>query len=318
VVISWTPVVATAGVLSASANPVVFGQPLTMTFALSWDHTLVPAPAGTVEYGTYDTNTRIESPIGYVNVNPFSGGVVTFPMPVLAVGYTAIWASYSGDDNHAPFKTGYYNQETSAGITTHTIDASALDFGSINVGTSTSKTLTIMNTGNVAFQMATAAVDQPMFSVASSTCMTPVAPGNTCQVTVGFSPTQGGTTSATLSITDAWGTIDTVALSGTGLATAPAITAVSPAFGPKRGGTSVTITGRNLVDVRRIMFGDMPATSFTCPSADTCTAISPRGTTTVHITVVTATGATPHTVADQYRYLKNPRSRHGGRNSHHH
>ena len=55
----------------------------------------------------------------------------------------------------------------------------------------------------------------------------------------------------------------------------PAVTGLSPAFGPLAGGTSVTITGTGFTEVSGVTFGSIPATSFTVNSDTSITATSP-------------------------------------------
>jgi Pro-kumamolisin, activation domain/IPT/TIG domain len=80
----------------------------------------------------------------------------------------------------------------------------------------------------------------------------------------------------------------------------PSVTAVSPSSGPATGGTSITITGRNLGCPLHVLVGSQPATSVAatasllgCGSTTTLTAVTPPGTlgTTVPVTVQTAQSA---------------------------
>ncbi|MHB1508056.1 MAG: IPT/TIG domain-containing protein [Acidimicrobiales bacterium] len=68
----------------------------------------------------------------------------------------------------------------------------------------------------------------------------------------------------------------------------PAVTALTPAFGPSPGGTVVTITGSNLTG-GTVSFGSAPATNVSC-AATSCTATSPAGSGTVTVTVTTSGG----------------------------
>ena len=56
---------------------------------------------------------------------------------------------------------------------------------------------------------------------------------------------------------------------------APTVTSLGPSSGPAVGGTIVTITGANLSGTTAVMFGGVPATSFTIVNSTTITAISP-------------------------------------------
>nr|WP_307819094.1 IPT/TIG domain-containing protein [Streptomyces sabulosicollis] len=83
----------------------------------------------------------------------------------------------------------------------------------------------------------------------------------------------------------------------------PTLTGVSPATGPASGGTTVTLTGTNLLGATAVRFGAVNATSFTVVSATQITAVAPPGSGTVQITVVTP-GGTSNGVA--YTYVPTP------------
>jgi len=87
-------------------------------------------------------------------------------------------------------------------------------------------------------------------------------------------------------------------------ASAPTVTAVSPTSGPTVGGTAVTVTGTNFIGATAVMFGTVPATSFSVSSATQLTAVSPvYGTGVVDITVTTAGGTSGTSAADQFYYV---------------
>jgi hypothetical protein len=85
---------------------------------------------------------------------------------------------------------------------------------------------------------------------------------------------------------------------------APAITSISPNFGPVTGGTSVTITGTNLAAASGVKFGAVPATGFTVESETQITAVAPASAAieTVHVTATTLAGTSPTTRADEFIY----------------
>ena len=70
----------------------------------------------------------------------------------------------------------------------------------------------------------------------------------------------------------------------------PTVAALSPASGSIAGGTKVTITGANFVEVQGVSFGDTPAVSFKVDSESQITAVAPAsgtlGETTVTVTTV--------------------------------
>ena len=83
---------------------------------------------------------------------------------------------------------------------------------------------------------------------------------------------------------------------------APAVTKLSPSFGPAAGGTLVTITGTGFTGVTEVDFGTTPATSLTFLSDTSITAESPAGTGVVDVTVTAAGGTSPISSADQFSY----------------
>ena len=82
----------------------------------------------------------------------------------------------------------------------------------------------------------------------------------------------------------------------------PTVTAVSPEGGSSGGNTAVTITGTHLGEAEQVMFGSIPAKSFTIKSATTISAVSPAGSGTVDVTVATASGSSPTGPADRFKY----------------
>jgi hypothetical protein len=84
----------------------------------------------------------------------------------------------------------------------------------------------------------------------------------------------------------------------------PTVTAINPTFGTNTGGTAVTITGTNfLVGATTVAFGGSAGTSATCASITQCTATSPAGSGTVHVTATTAGGTSASSQADQFTYF---------------
>jgi hypothetical protein len=83
---------------------------------------------------------------------------------------------------------------------------------------------------------------------------------------------------------------------------APVVTGINPANGPDAGGTQVTITGVNFTSATAVYFGATAAASFHFDSDTQITAVSPAGTRTVDVTVVTTGGTSVKSVADQFSY----------------
>src|SRR5260370_2067374 len=68
----------------------------------------------------------------------------------------------------------------------------------------------------------------------------------------------------------------------------PTVTGISPTSGPPLGATSVIITGSGFTGVSAVNFGSVPATSFSLVNDTQITAVTPPGTGTVDVVVVTA------------------------------
>jgi serine/threonine protein kinase len=79
----------------------------------------------------------------------------------------------------------------------------------------------------------------------------------------------------------------------------PVVTGISPSSGPTAGGTSVTITGKNLSGATGVSFGGAGG-SVTADSSTKVTATSPAGSGTVNITVTTPGGSSEITSADKF------------------
>ncbi|APD13266.1 hypothetical protein RO07_08625 [Pandoraea pulmonicola] len=82
----------------------------------------------------------------------------------------------------------------------------------------------------------------------------------------------------------------------------PTVSGVSPASGPATGGTVVTITGTNFVDVTGVSFGATPGTNVIVNNGASLTVTSPPGSGTVDITVTSAGGTSAANGNDRFTY----------------
>lgn len=101
-----------------------------------------------------------------------------------------------------------------------TVSPVAPSFGETRVGTSTTRTITVENTGNETVAVTDLGLDGAVeqFRVTGGSLALGVAPGETRSVTIAFEPTRGGPASATARIqTSAQGTVE-IPLTGTGIA----------------------------------------------------------------------------------------------------
>lgn len=132
---------------------------------------------------------------------------------------------------------------TSSGIS---LSASSLNFPNQVLGTTSgAKTVTLTNTGTSALTISGISVTGTNASDFTQTnnCATSLAISSTCTINVSFSPGANGSRTASVNIADnAPGGSQSIALSGTGAATAPvlSLSSASLAFGSQTVGTSST------------------------------------------------------------------------------
>jgi len=132
--------------------------------------------------------------------------------------------------------------------TTVSLSPSAtLDFGSQVLGvTSTPQTVTLSNTGSATLTISSLVADGDFAQ--TNTCGNSLAAGETCAVNVTFTPTQAGSRTGTITITDnAADSPQIVSLTGTGAAAAVTLSVTSLAFtgqavGTTSGAQTVTLT----------------------------------------------------------------------------
>ncbi|MFR9754135.1 IPT/TIG domain-containing protein, partial [Nocardia sp. 004] len=70
----------------------------------------------------------------------------------------------------------------------------------------------------------------------------------------------------------------------------PTLVSVVPDSGPEGGGNSVTLSGTGFTGATAVLFGGIPALSFTVVSDTQITAVVPAGSSVVAVTVTTAGG----------------------------
>lgn len=82
----------------------------------------------------------------------------------------------------------------------------------------------------------------------------------------------------------------------------PVVLGVSPSAGPQAGGTSVTITGSGFSSATSVDFGAGNPAAFSVISATVIDAVSPPGSGTVDVTVISPGGTSSTGLADQFTY----------------
>jgi hypothetical protein len=132
----------------------------------------------------------------------------------------------------------------------------------------------------------------------------PTAPTETTGPTVSHTFPVGGRYVVALTVFAADGTsIGTGRTLAVGTPPAPTITKVTPAKGPAAGGTTVTITGKNLGEVTAVSFGSTPAAGFTVKTPTTLTAVSPAESAGIADVRVSSPGGTsPMTTVDHFKF----------------
>jgi hypothetical protein len=84
----------------------------------------------------------------------------------------------------------------------------------------------------------------------------------------------------------------------------PTVTTISPTSGPTAGGTTVTISGANLLNATAVKFGATAVTTFVSDTAGQIVVASPAGSAgAVDVTVTTASGTSATSSADQFTYV---------------
>ena len=85
----------------------------------------------------------------------------------------------------------------------------------------------------------------------------------------------------------------------------PAVAGISPASGPRNGGTTVTITGAHLTGTTGVSFGGVPALNVTVVNDSTVTALAPaHAAGGVDVTVTTPVGTSAVVAGDRYTFLQ--------------
>jgi hypothetical protein len=176
----------------------------------------------------------------------------------------------------------------------------SVNFGDVRVGTeATPEPITLTNTGNGPLLINTVTISgSPEYTGADDCPIDPVAlnPGLSCTITISFTPTATGPSSATLSVTDnAAGSPRTAGLSGNGIAPAVTLSRTSMDFGTVPAGTvsapqTVTLTNSGTAPLTISLIGiDNPSFSETddCPTAPATLAAGTLCTFTITVTPLT-------------------------------
>ena len=85
--------------------------------------------------------------------------------------------------------------------------------------------------------------------------------------------------------------------------TIPTVTAINPTSGSVDGGDTVVITGSGFTGATDVGFGATNATSISVDNDNQITAVSPAGSSTVDVTIITPNGTSAISAVDQFTYM---------------
>ena len=250
-----------------------------------------------VDMGTNAMPCAAGSPNCKLNSSTDSIGILSATNSVNAPSYNAA-AGYDlatglGSANVYNLVTGYAKDVNTAAASAATASPASLSFSNIPFGLTSTQTVTVKNTGNVVISFSSVSLGGTNASLFSDTnnCTSALPVFATCTVTVTFAPTATGTFSGTLSITGTEsGTSQTIALTGTAVPPAPAVS-LSPstiAFPNTALGTTasraITLTnsGNAPLSVTAVTVGGTNASAFGV--SNNCTTVAAGATCTITVT----------------------------------
>lgn len=196
----------TVTITSNTPNPSTLRQAVSITFAAG------AGPTGSV---------TVNASTGQSCKGTLTGNTGSCSITFTSAGSRTLTALYSGDSNFNPSSSASVSQTVNS--PTVTLNPSTINFGTVSPGSSQTQGVTLANTGtgaliNLSWNITGA--NQKQFSVSSTTCGPAPAtlnPGASCVINVTFAPTNTGTLTANLRLTDnASNSPQTVALTGVG------------------------------------------------------------------------------------------------------
>ncbi len=265
--------------LSLSASGLDFGAVLVHTHAAPRELTLTNLGSSPLTLGAMSL-----SGAGAGDFGPLSGcGPVTLPgggSCVLHVGFRPSAPGARAAVLVLPYRAGgsdFTAQVSLAGtgIKPDLAAPGSLDFGSVIVGQTASRTLTLSNPGTAATTIAaiTLAGHPGDFAVTSTCGVLPVSlsPGATCQVGVAFTPKGTGDRSSTLKIADdADGSPHSVALAGAGVGAGVASSPPGGGGGAAQPGTNAAASSSAGGAVLSAQSPALPNTGAAAPAVGPC------------------------------------------------
>jgi hypothetical protein len=251
--VTVTQATTTTTVVSSSPN-----NNSTYMQLVTFTATVVPQYAGTTPIGTVSFfNNGSTTPIGSGTLSVVNGqNVATFNTSSLPDNAPDnITVVYTGDGNFLT-STSPAIIQTVLPAPNVSLSPMSLSFGNQNVNTtSRPAVVTLKNIGDAALNInAGGILISPSTDFAqTNTCGSTVAAGNSCTISITFSPVDTGIRTASLQITDndddATNAQQTVALTGSGLSTIPGTSLFTGAlFATANGCGSIVMSGGSTVD----------------------------------------------------------------------
>lgn len=192
-----------------------------------------------------------------------SGSTITinsddpFTVPFVGQGSVVAPPVIPDDYSRATIKVVYQNIAPAVPHPVFNINPTSLNFGNVNVGSSSTLQATVTNTGDAALEISNITSSNAQFTFAPNVFPITVAPGASEVFNVTFSPTAAGTQNGNLVFTHNAGSPTSYSLTGVGISTVP-VFQVNPAslgFGNTNVGTSKTlnVTVSNLGTVDQLV-----------------------------------------------------------------
>jgi hypothetical protein len=142
-----------------------------------------------------------------------------------------------------------------AGTVTLSANPTSLAFGNVNAGTTSSKSVTLTNSGTANVTISQVTVSAKDVTASGVTIPVTLAPGQTQTLNVAFTPSAAETVSGNITVMNSQGTTTVVTVSGTGLQAAISLTPSSANFGSVTVGTTnsqtiqITNTGNAVLTI---------------------------------------------------------------------
>jgi hypothetical protein len=291
VVVTWSAPTPTTTTLSLSSTSVAVGQTYEVTATVSGTGT----PQGVIDFYLNDQLYQA----AYIGPG-YDTDPVTIYATATTPGTQTWFADYQGDsgDYGSYSAAAVVTVTTPVLVQTATVTSVGFSANPVEAGKPYSVTATVTGTGGMTptgtvdftangTMVGSATLSGSDPDVATFTATAPTKPG-----AVEWSASYGGDANNDSS--------QSPTVSET-VAGKPTVSSVSPATRPA--GTTVTITGSNLVGATKVLFGTKAARTFTCQTSTTCVAVAPKGVTgTVDLSVVTPIGRSKTNPAAGFTY----------------